>query len=138
MQYVNKANTAETKPKSSRQPKARNSIKPAANMQYKPRATEKKMFSDLATYQPKKTTDSTCSSSPSSNDNISSPETQKSITVLSTSFNDQHISNPEELDSSFFGNDEELAQSQEKKYKSLVLIENDDLEGCNSNTNDVS
>ena len=106
------------------------------------------MFNDLTTYMPKKTNDSTCSSSTdASNDNISSPDSpvhKKAVAVLSTTFNQQH-QNPEELDSSFFGNNDESSSpvSNERKFKSCVLIENEsqdkssiDLEGCDEHTND--
>jgi hypothetical protein len=106
------------------------------------------MFNDLSTYMPKKTTDSTCSSSPdASNDNISSTDSsphKKAVAVLSTTFNQQH-QNPEDLDSSFFGNGHESSfpVSNERKFKSYVLIENEsqdklsiDLEGSDEHTND--
>ena len=130
MQYINKA-APEAKPRFAQKKQNGKSQKTSGAMQYKPRnVTDKKMFSDLATYQPKKTTDSTCSSSPNtSNDNISSPESQvenKPVEVLYTSFNQQH-QNPEELNSSFFCNDHESSfpVSNEKKFKSCVLIENE-------------
>ena len=94
MQYLNKT-APEAKPRFAQKQQKGKNLKASGTMQYKPRnGTEKKMFNDLATYQPKKTTDSTCSSSPNtSNDNISSPESpiqNKAVEVLSTTFNQQH------------------------------------------------